>query len=75
MSKSVKTFDELAHQNTTEEPLLQIDAHMIFTMREQSLDLIAYKQWHKRELAYTQFSPSAMALMWFLRLHESYKNK
>ena len=38
MNKSVKTFDYLDHQYTPEEYLYQIDAHMIFTVREQPLD-------------------------------------
>ena len=52
MNKSVKTFDGLDHQYTPEEFLHQIDAHMIFNMREQPLEPIDDIQWHKRKMAY-----------------------
>ena len=42
MNKSVKTFDDLDHQYTPEEYLHQNDAHIIFTIAEQPLDLAAY---------------------------------
>ena len=74
MNKSVKPFDGLDHQYTPEEYLQQIDAHIIFTMGEQPIDPVAYNQWHKRKMAYIQCSLSGIALSWFLRLHESYKN-
>ena len=70
MNKSVKTFDEVDHQNTPEEHL-QSDAHMIFTVWEQPLDPVAYKHWHKK--AEIQFSLSGNALAWFVLLHESNK--
>ena len=74
MNKTVKPFDGLDHQYTPEEYLQQIDAHIIFTMGEQPIDPVAYNQWHKRKMAYIQCSLSGIALSWFLRLHESYKN-
>ena len=74
MNKSVKPFDGLDHQYTPEEYLQQIDAHIIFTMGEQPTDPVAFNQWHKRKMAYIQCSLSGIALSWFLRLHESYKN-
>ena len=46
---SVKTFDGLDHQYTTEDYLHQIDAQTIFTMEEQPLDLVAYNQWNNRQ--------------------------
>ena len=47
-NKSLKTFDGLDNQYTPKEYLLQIDSHAIFTMGEQSLNPVAYNQWHKR---------------------------
>ena len=70
MKKSVKSFDGLDHPNTAEGFLHQNDAHKIPTMGEQLPDLVAYNQWHKREMAYIQRSVSGIALSWFLRLHE-----
>ena len=51
MKTSVNFFDGLDHQYTPEKQLHQIDAHMIFTMREQLLDLAAYMQWQNRRRA------------------------
>ena len=47
---------------------------MIFTMREQFLNLVAYNQGHNRKKAYIHYSSSGIALSWFLRLRETYKN-
>ena len=49
MNKSVRTFDGLDHQNTPEECLHPIDAHMIFTMGEPPLDDVGSNQWHKQK--------------------------
>ena len=38
-----KHFDWVHHQNTPEEKSYQIDAHLIFTMREQPIYHVAYK--------------------------------
>ena len=43
-------------------------------MGEQSLDPVAFIQRHKWKMAYIQYSLSGSALIWFLRLHESYRN-
>ena len=51
MNKSVEAFDGLDHRYTPEEFLLQIDAHIIFTMEEYFLDPIAHNQKHKRKMA------------------------
>ena len=72
--KSVKTFDGLDHQYTPEKDLQQIDTHMIFTIGEQPLNLLAGNQWHKRKMAYKQCAVSEVALAWFLRLHEIHKS-
>ena len=74
MNKSVNTFDGINHQNTPEEHLHQIDAHIIFTMGEQPLSPAAYNQGHKQDLANMQCSLSGVALSWFLGLHKSYEN-
>ena len=47
MNNSVNTFDGLEFQNTPEKIFLQIDSHMIFTIREQLLDPVANYPWHK----------------------------
>ena len=47
MEKSVKFSDGFDHQNTPRDYLHQNDAHMVFTLRKQSLDPVAFKQWHK----------------------------
>ena len=73
MNKTEKTFDVLDHQNTPERYLHQIDAHISFAMGEQSLDRVAYIQWHKWTMAYIQCSLSGIALSWFLQLHEKYE--
>ena len=70
MNKSVKTFDGLDHQYTLEQIIRQIDAKLIFTMGKQTLDPVAYKQWHKRKKAYIQYSLSENAFSWFLWLSE-----
>ena len=44
MDKSVTNCDGFDNQNTPETFLDEIDAHIIFTMGEQPLDLVAYNQ-------------------------------
>ena len=51
MNRSVKTFGGLDHHYTPEEYVHQIDAHVIFTVREQPLDLVAYKHGHNQKIA------------------------
>ena len=46
MNKLRRIFDVPDHQYSHEEYLHQVDAHMIFTMREQPVDLVACNQWH-----------------------------
>ena len=72
MNKSVKTFDGLDHQSTPEEEFHQIYAYMLFTMREQPLDPVAYIHWHKRKAAKKCFL-SGIALGWFCGLKKSTK--
>ena len=74
MNKLVKAFDGIHLQSTPEKNLHRIDAHMTFTMGEQLIDHVAYNHWHKQKGAYTQCYLSKVAIRWFLRLHESYKN-
>ena len=74
MNKPVKKFDRLGHEQTPEEYLQHTDAHMIITMGEQPLDVLAYFQWHKRYFSSKQCSFSGIVIGWFLRSHESYKN-
>ena len=70
----MKTLDGLGHQYTPEGQLHQTDAQMISTMGEQPLDHIAYKEWHKRKMAYIKRSLCRTDLSWFLRPNEFYKN-
>ena len=74
MNKSVKTFDGADHHYTHEENLHQTDAHMVLTKGKQSLDPLTYNHRHKQKMAQIQSSLSEIALGWFLRLNESYKN-
>ena len=74
MNKSVKTVHGLDHVYTSEEYLHRVDAHMMFTMRKELLDLLAYSQWPKEKMESLQGSLSAIALSWFLRFNETYKN-
>ena len=74
MNKSVKTFDGIEHYYTSEEHLHEIDAQMIFTMREKPLDPEIYNQKHKQKMAYIQCFLSGVASGWILQLHESYKD-
>ena len=67
-------FDELDHQYTSEEYLRQIDAHMIFTIREQPPNPAAWIHWHNWKMAHLQYFLSGVVLSWFLRLHGSNKN-
>ena len=48
MNKSVKIFDGLGHQNTPEKFSQEFDVHMLFAIRKWPIELVAYKQWHKR---------------------------
>ena len=74
MNKSVKTFDGPDHHYTADKYLHQTDAQMIFIMREHLLDPVAFNQKQKLKTACIQCFLSGIALRWFLRLHESYKN-
>ena len=74
MNELVKTFDGLDQQYTSGEKVNQIDALPLFTMGEQPQNVLAYNQWHKREMAHLQSSSPGITLSWFLRLHECYKN-
>ena len=49
VNKLVKTVEEVDHQYSPEECLHQIHANIIFTMAEQPLDPVAFKQWHEKK--------------------------
>ena len=51
MNNSVKTFDGLDRQYTSEEHLQQNDANIITTIGEQTLDPVACVQWHTSRMA------------------------
>ena len=69
-----ENFDGLHHQKTLEEYIHQIDAHKIFTMEEQTLDLVANIQWHRKSSILTlPFSWNGLELV-FLQIPENYKN-
>ena len=71
INETVKTFDGLDYQHTAEEFLYQIDAHAIFNKGEQSLDFVAYYQWHSGRTAFIQYSLSGTPLSGFLRILEN----
>ena len=52
----------------------KIDAHMTFTKGRKLLEPVAYKQWYRRKLAHIECFSSGIALNWFLKTFESYKN-
>ena len=70
MNKSVKTFDRLDCQYTTENFLNQTGVDLKFTMGEQPLGPLAYNQWHKTKTPYIHCSLSGISLRWFLRRME-----
>ena len=47
MTKFVEFFDGLDHQNAAEEYLHRIHAHMILTIWEKLVDLVAYNHSHE----------------------------
>ena len=73
MKNSVKTIDGFDHQCTLAEYIHQTNAHKNFAMGQQSLDLVAYFQRHKK-MESLQNILSGIASSWFLRIHETYQN-
>ena len=73
MNKSVKTLDELDHQNTPEECSHQNDANVSFTLGEQTFVPVGFIQRNKGKMAYRQFCLHGIGLGWFLRLYDFYK--
>ena len=68
----MKPFDSLDHSYTPDEYLQQVEARLDFAIGEESQNNpIKHRSWHKRRMAYIQWSLIGTALDWYTNLHIS----
>ena len=73
ISEPIQPFDGLDHKYTPEEYLQYIEARVLFSIGLQALNSHEYNFWHARRLAFIQSSLTGTALIWYIRLNDTYK--